>query len=227
MANIQFGAIVVDARGKIGGQVFRKTATGHTLQRKANQSKNARVGRTQQFQKLVSSLRNYTNLTASDRQILADFSALHPLPNKFGVLRPLPARAMYQKLNANLLTAGYGEVNVRTLSSELPSVAFDNVSFNPSKRGFEFIADAVKYPFYVRIYYSLTQGETTSVDVSKKRLLSVKNVLTGSLNDVPVTTETITKISSFQGSIFWGLQVMNASGWVGAIQWFTGGSRAS
>ena len=220
MAQIQFGAIVVDARGKIGGQVFRKTATGHTLQRKANQGENARVGRTQQFQKLVSSLRNYTNLTASERQALADFSALHPLPNKFGVLRPLPARAMYQKLNANLLTAGLSEVNVRTLTSVLPVVAFDNVSFNVSKREFEFIADADKYPFYVRIYYSLTQGNATSVDVSKKRLLSVKNVATGSVNEVPVPTETISKFSSFNGSIFFGLQVMNPSGWVGAIQWF-------
>lgn len=220
MANIQFGAIVVDARGKIGGQVFRKTATGHTLQRKANQSKNARVGRTAQFQKLVGSLRNYSQLTPTDKQALADFSQLHPLPNKFGVLRPLPARALYQKLNANLLTAGLGELTISNLSSELPAVTFGQVAFNPSKREFGFIAAADFYPFYVRIYYSMTQGNATSVDVSKKRLLSVKNVTTGSLNAVPISTDLISKFTAFQGSVFFGLQVMNSSGWVGAIQWF-------
>lgn len=220
MANIQFGAIVVDARGKIGGQVFRKTATGHTLQRKANQSKNARVGRTAQFQKLVGSLRQYSLLTATEKQSLTDFAQLHPLPNKFGVLRPLSARAMYQKLNANLLTAGLGEVDVRYLSSVLPYVAFDNISYNHSKSEFEFIASAPAYPFYVRIYYSLTQGKALSVDESKKRLISVKNVTSGSLGAVPIPADVNSKINSWNGSVFWGLQVMNSSGWCGAIQWF-------
>ena len=222
MANILFGSIVVDARGKIGGQVFRKTASGHTLQRKANQSKNARVGRTAQFQKLVSSLRQYSALTASERQDLADFSALHPLPNKFGVLRALPARAMYQKLNANLLTAGLSELDLRYLSSALPIVTFDNVDYNYSKQEFEFIAVSSSYPFYVRVYYALTQGNATSVDISKKRLLSVKNVTSGSLGGVPIPAIINDKINSFQGSCFWGLQVMNSSGWCGAIQWFNG-----
>lgn len=220
MANIQFGAIVVDARGKIGGQVFRKTATGHSLQRKANQSKNARVGRTTQFQKLVSSLRSYSHLSSIDKQILTDFAQLHPLPNKFGVLRPLTARAMYQKLNANLLTAGLGNLEASDVKSQLPSVVFDNVSYSSSKGEFEFIASADFYPFYVRIYYALTQGNATSVDVSKKRLLSVKNVTSGSVGVVPVPDEVITNFSVFNGTIFWGLQVMNSSGWVGAIQWF-------
>lgn len=222
MAQIQFGAIVVDARGKIGGQVFRKTATGHSLQRKANQSKNARVGRTQQFQKLVSSLRTYGRLPAEDRQNLADFAALHPLPDKFGKLRPLPARALYQKLNSNLLTAGLGELDIRYLSSALPIVTFDNVSYNHSKSEFEFIAVSSSYPFYVRVYYALTQGNATSVDLSKKRLLSVKNVTSGSIDAVPIPTIINDRINTFQGSCFWGLQVMNSSGWVGAIQWFNG-----
>ena len=222
MAQIQFGAIVVDARGKIGGQVFRKTATGHSLQRKANQSKNARVGRTAQFQKLVSSLRQYSTLTAVERQTLTDFAQLHPLPNKFGVLRTIPARAMFQKLNANLLTAGLGEVDVRYLSSELPNVVFDSISYNNSKQEFEFIANAPKYPFYVRVYYALTQGNALSVDESKKRLLSVKNVTSGSIGGVPIPADVNSTIGSWNGSVFWGLQVMNGSGWVGAVQWFNG-----
>lgn len=221
MANIQFGAIVVDARGKIGGQVFRKTATGHTLQRKANQSKNARVGRTQQFQKLVGSLRQYSSLTASERQDLADFSALHPLPNKFGVLRPLPARAMYQKLNANLLSANLGALVISSLSSLLPAVTFHSVNYDYSKRQIEFGASANSYPFYVRVYYAFTQGNATSVDISKKRLLGVKNVTTGTVGDMPVSDELNERINSFQGSVFWGFQPMNTSGWVGAIQWFS------
>lgn len=220
MANIQFGAIVVDARGKIGGQVFRKTATGHSLQRKANQSKNARVGRTAQFQKLVGSLRQYTQLTATDKQTLTDFALLHPLPNKFGVLRPLPARAMYQKLNANLLTANLGELNIKNLNSDLPAVSFTNVSYNPSKNELEFLPASVAFPFYVRVYYSLTQGKANSVDISKKRLISVKNVTASGLAVINVSSAVNDKITSFTGSVFIGLQVMNSSGWVGAIQWF-------
>lgn len=220
MANIQFGAIVVDARGKIGGQVFRKTATGHSLQRKANQSKNARVGRTQQFQKLVGSLRQYTQLTAQDKQTLTDFALLHPLPNKFGVLRPLPARAMYQKLNANLLTANLGQLDVNSLNSDLPAVNFIGVSYNSSKRELEFTPSASGFPFYVRVYVALTQGKANSVDISKKRLISVKNVTASGLATVGVSSEINDKITSFTGSVFIGLQVMNSSGWVGAIQWF-------
>lgn len=220
MAQIQFGAIVVDARGKIGGQVFRKTATGHSLQRKANQSKNARVGRTQQFQKLVGSLRQYSALSAVERQDLTNFAKLHPLPNKFGVLRPLTARAMFQKLNANLLTANQGQLDVEFLSSVIPSVTFSDVSYNPAKGELEFLPTADGFPFYVRIYYSLTQGKANSVDVSKKRLASVKNVTASGLAVINLSEEVLNNIGTFKGSVFWGLQVMNSSGWTGAIQWF-------
>lgn len=220
MAQIQFGAIVVDARGKIGGQVFRKTATGHSLQRKANQSKNARVGRTTQFQTLVGSLRQYTQLTAAEKQTLTDFALLHPLPNKFGVMRPLPARAMFQKLNANLLTAKLGELIIKNLNSDLPAVSFSNVSYSSSKNELEFLPAAVGFPFYVRVYYSLTQGKANSVDISKKRLISVKNVTASGLAVINVSSEINDKITSFTGSVFIGLQVMNSSGWVGAVQWF-------
>lgn len=220
MANIQFGAIVVDARGKIGGQVFRKTATGHSLQRKANQSKNARVGRTQQFQKLVGSLRQYSALTSVERQSLTDFAQLHPLPNKFGVLRPLPARAMYQKLNANLLTANLGQLDINSLNSDLPAVNFIGVTYNSAKRELEFTPSASGFPFYVRVYVALTQGKANSVDVSKKRLLSVKSVTATGLAVVSLSSAEALKIGNFTGSVFWGLQVMNECGWVGAVQWF-------
>lgn len=220
MANIQFGAIVVDARGKIGGQVFRKTATGHSLQRKANQSKNARVGRTQQFQKLVGSLRQYSALTSVERQDLTDFAQLHPLPNKFGVLRPLPARAMYQKLNANLITANLGQLDINSLNSDLPAVNFIGVSYNSAKRELEFTPSASGFPFYVRVYVALTQGKANSVDVSKKRLLSVKSVTATGLAVVTLSSADAHKIDNFTGTIFFGLQVMNECGWVGAIQWF-------
>lgn len=220
MANIQFGAIVVDARGKIGGQVFRKTATGFALQRKANQSKNARVGRTQQFQKLVSSLRQYSSLTASERQDLADFSALHPLPNKFGVLRPLPARAMFQKLNSNLTTANLGTLDIKSLTSLLPAVVFSGVKYTTATKTLDFNPSADFYPFYVRVYLSLTQGNATSVDLSKKRLVSVKNVTASGVASVSFSAQIADKISAWQGSVFFGFQPMNSSGWVGAIQWF-------
>ena len=220
MAQIQFGAIVVDARGKIGGQVFRKTATGHSLQRKANQSKNARVGRTAQFQKLVGSLRQYSALTAIERQQLTDFAQLHPLPNKFGVLRPLTARAMYQKLNANLLTANLGALVISSLRSDLPAVSFLSVSYSNAKKNLEFNPSASSFPFYVRVYLALTQGKANSVDISKKRLISVKHVTASGLAVIPITSDDANKINNFSGTVFWGLQVMNSSGWVGAIQWF-------
>lgn len=222
MAQIQFGAIVVDARGKIGGQVFRKTATGHSLQRKANQSKNARVGRTQQFQKLVGSLRQYSALSAVERQNLTDFAQLHLLPNKFGVLRPLTARAMFQKLNANLITANLGALDIKSLSSLLPAVTFSNVTYTAPKKELEFLPTADGFPFYVRVYYSLTQGKSNSVDVSKKRLASVKNVTASGLAVINLSSKDATIIEAFQGSVFFGLQVMNSSGWTGAIQWFNG-----
>lgn len=218
---ILFGSIVVDARGKLNGHVFRKTATGHSLQRKANQSKNARVGRTAQFQKLVSSLRQYGDLTTAERQNLTDFAQLHPLPNRFGVLRALPARAMYQKLNANLLTANLGPLNVMSVSSVLPAVTFSNVIYTPSKKELEFLPTSDAFPFYVRVYYALTQGKSPSVDISKKRLASVKNVTTSGIAIVGLKSQDAVNIESFQGSVFFGLQVMNSSGWVGAIQWFS------
>lgn len=94
---ILFGAVVVDARGRLNGHVFKKTAFGNSItalalpRSKNNWTQNVALSRN------VAILQGWNKLTPLAKSQWAAFAQANPLTNSFGVLRALNAKAMYTK----------------------------------------------------------------------------------------------------------------------------------
>lgn len=95
---ILFGSIVVDARGRLNGHVFRKTQFGNSVTSLALPRSAFGNLINPQLQSMIWVLKQFKELTASDRELFRLFAAANPITNAFGVPRNIGARAMFQKL---------------------------------------------------------------------------------------------------------------------------------
>lgn len=95
---ILFGSIVVDARGRLNGHVFKKTATGHAVTKLALPRNRNQWQQNRSLSQLAKVLAHFKTLNSTDRAIWAEFAEKNPLPNKFGIPVNIGARAMYQRV---------------------------------------------------------------------------------------------------------------------------------
>lgn len=95
---ILFGSIVVDARGRLNGHVFKKTATGHAITKLALPRNREKWQQNKSLGQLAKVLAHWKSLNESDRKIVNDFAEANPIPNKFGVPVNIGGRAMYQRI---------------------------------------------------------------------------------------------------------------------------------
>lgn len=95
---ILFGSIVVDARGRLNGHVFKKTATGHAITKLALPRNREKWQQNSQLGAMAKVLAHYKTLGPRDRNQWRAFAEATPIPNKFGVPVNIGARAMYQKV---------------------------------------------------------------------------------------------------------------------------------
>lgn len=107
---IKFGAIVVDGRGKLGGHVFSKNASGAIMRTKVTPT-NPQSARQSFVRALFASITaNWSSLTIA--QIAAWNTAVSDWTNTniFGDLKKPTGKALYQRLNNQAQIAGFPAV---------------------------------------------------------------------------------------------------------------------
>lgn len=119
MAIIQFGAIVTDARGKLGGHTFRKFRNTNVLQRTATVRDSDFFMKNQYLQKLNSISQAYRSLSVQEKGLVNSFAIENPIPNRFGNPTVLTARNMYQLLAVNLSTVSENSIDPLNLCNNL------------------------------------------------------------------------------------------------------------
>jgi hypothetical protein len=123
MAKIKFSAVVSDARGKIGGNVFARNASGAYIRSFAmpvnpNTAKQQAV-RTS-FANLISS---WKSISAVKQQLWEDMTPQYPYNNSLGEASKYTGQQLYNHLNMNLKTA-----NATVLEVPLVPQTFTNTS---------------------------------------------------------------------------------------------------
>lgn len=98
---ILFGTIVTDARGRLGGQVFRKNATGSSITSLALPRGRFSANNKFTLQILTAIMQRYGTLTALERQRWRLFAQENPQPNRFGQMVNIGARGMFVKCVSN------------------------------------------------------------------------------------------------------------------------------
>lgn len=94
---ILFGSIVVDARGRLNGHVFKKTAFGNSITALALPRSQTSWKSNSALHRNVAILREYDKLTELQKSQWREFAVANPLRNSFGVARVISARAMFVK----------------------------------------------------------------------------------------------------------------------------------
>lgn len=96
---ILFGSIVTDARGRLNGHVFKKTAFGNSISALALPRNRFAWQLNPQLTRNTWYFTQWNLLTVNEKNFANQFAAQNPLPNKFGVLRNIGGRAMFVKLS--------------------------------------------------------------------------------------------------------------------------------
>lgn len=159
---ILFGSIVVDARGRLNGHVFKKTATGHAITKLALPRNREKWMQNRRLGDMAKVLAHYKTLNTSDRRQWIDFADKNPLPNKFGVPVNIGARAMYQKVafgySFPVTTFPLGN----RLSSLIPATQINALGIDASNGRISFDVTEFTADFILNIWVQQTSTATMS-----------------------------------------------------------------
>lgn len=129
---ILFGSIVVDARGRLNGHVFKKTAFGHSVSKLAL-PRNNKVWQTNKALQLNALIfKRWASVPAVNKNVFEQFALDNLQTNKFGQRINIGGRNMFTKLAQNL---SFGELvlpDVADLSNQSPFLEITEVYFKDS-----------------------------------------------------------------------------------------------
>ena len=125
MAKIKFGAMMVDASGKLGGQVFSKNRGGAYIRTKVtplNPQTTAQMNIRGIFASISSA---WSGLSEANRQSFNNLVSSYARTDIFGDLRNPSGKNLFQRLNQNLVISGQAQITECVQPSEVP---FANVA---------------------------------------------------------------------------------------------------
>lgn len=213
MAKIQFGAIVVDARGKLGGHVFKKTFSGFAITKKANRSKGLGSRNNLRSQLINKALRSYASVDNVDRLLLKNFAVNNPLPDKFGNFRALSPRAMAQRLVSTLSLQGFAIPDYKALSNVVPTCQIDRARFSFVRNEIEIRTASVTSPCIVQCYIVGSAVNAYAPALQNKRFLIEYNITANGTFDIPLADDVARIVFTNSGAIWLAFKFRNASGW--------------
>lgn len=128
MTKIKFGAIVVDGRGKLGGHVLAKNRGGNYMRTKTTPTNPQTV-----FQSTIRAMfaliaSGWSALTEDARKSWNDKAPQFARTNIFGDLKNPTGKALYQRLNQNLLLSEQAIQSVCPNPSDVVSAGISNAA---------------------------------------------------------------------------------------------------
>lgn len=123
MAKVKFGAMMVDMRGKLGGQVFSKNRGGAYVRTKVTPSNPQTADQVAQRARLSEFSQDYRGLTEAQRLAWAGAVSQFQTTNVFGDIVNPTGSTLYTRININIALAGGTAVLVppTPLGVETPS----------------------------------------------------------------------------------------------------------
>lgn len=223
MARIKFGAMLVDARGKLGGHVFTKARSGATLRTKVtpvNGQTSAQGAVRSRFATLSQSWR-----TLSEEQRIAWNNKATSVgkTNIFGDSYYPSGKNLYVAININILTAGGAAINIPPADVALPDVLLSGITFDSLAGALEVSLQSLVNPTgntaIIFCSPNLSQGVFNSS--GRERFVAAVN-LTGTSTVADIYADYVAKYGALQSGskIFVKVKIVNASSGQSS-PWFT------
>ena len=117
---ILFGSVVVDARGRLNGHVFKKTAFGSSISALALPRNRKQWQQNSALPRNAAIMQGWNKLTPLQKSQWQAFAVANPLPNEFGVLRSISAKSMFVRCTNLYAFPAIGTVPVDIASNVNP-----------------------------------------------------------------------------------------------------------
>lgn len=212
MAKIKFGAMMVDASGKLGGQVFSKNRGGAYIRTKAtplNPQTTAQMTIRGIFASISST---WSALLESQRATFNNFVSDYARTDIFGDLRNPSGKNLYQRLNQNLAISAQAGINVCVSPSEVPFANLANALGDVSNAEFLIGTNGNTTGSKVVIWATAPLSQGTRFVKNKLRQIQVADG--GNSTTTDIWTSYVAKFGtpSAGANIFVGVRVINANG---------------
>ena len=212
MAKIKFGAMMVDASGKLGGQVFSKNRGGAYIRTKTtplNPQTTAQMSIRGIFASISSA---WSGLSEASRQSFNNLVSSYARTDIFGDLRNPSGKNLFQRLNQNLAISGQDNIIICSQPQEVPFANLSEVVLNSddSEINLSYSGNATGSKVVVWATPPLSAG--TSFVKNKLRQIGVLDGAEGI--SVNIVNEYIAKFGAFQddSNIYFGVRVINSNG---------------
>lgn len=212
MAKIKFGAMMVDASGKLGGQVFSKNRGGAYIRTKTtplNPQTTAQMTIRGIFASISSA---WSGLTEASRQSFNNLVSSYARTDIFGDLRNPSGKNLFQRLNQNLVISGQPQITTCVQPSEVPFANIVSVTLSEGSGEMNVLTNGDTTGSKVVVWGTPPLSAGTSFVKNKLRQIAV---LDGGLAiDVNIYNEYVSKFGTFEDSsnIYFGVRVINANG---------------
>lgn len=212
MAKIKFGAMMVDASGKLGGQVFSKNRGGAYIRTKAtplNPQTTAQMSVRGIFASISS---GWSGLTEASRQSFNNLVSSYARTDIFGDLRNPSGKNLFQRLNQNLVISGQAQITVCGQPQEVPFANLAEVTLNDALSEINVTYTGNTSGSKVVVWATPPLSAGTSFVKNKLRQITVFNGESG--DTINVAADYIAKFGAFEdgSNIYFGVRVINANG---------------
>ena len=127
MAKIQFGMMMTDARGKLGGQVFSKNRAGAYIRSKVTPSNPQTLDQQSNRALLGSTSRGWSSLSAAERTSWNAAVVNWPRTTIFGSTAIPSGKSLYVELNKNLAALGETMISTPPTKEDMPILGLSTV----------------------------------------------------------------------------------------------------
>lgn len=212
MAKIKFGAMMVDASGKLGGQVFSKNRGGAYIRTKTtplNPQTTAQMGIRGIFASISSA---WSGLTEASRQSFNNLVSSYARTDIFGDLRNPSGKNLFQRLNQNLVISGQAQITECGQPQEVPFANLSEVTLNDATTVINVTYDGDTSGSKVVVWATPPLSAGTSFVKNKLRQIAVLDGQPGDTQNV--AAQYIAKFGAFEdgSNIYFGVRVINSNG---------------
>jgi hypothetical protein len=196
MANVKYGSIVTDMKGKVGGQTFKGTKAGGVLQNNATPVKGAKLTKADAgrainpYVNMAAVSSSWRALSDSQRSDWNGAAPSFPFKNKFGVLYTASGYQLYVSCNLNSFILGGPQITVPPDPTELvpcPTWTFGDMTAG----GFSVLAvDATDVAYKYAVYATPSYSKGRAFEIGRSKLICI---MTAAQFEAEFTIETFYK----------------------------------
>lgn len=176
MAKIKYSALVQEMRNKLNGSVLSKNRYGNYVRNKTTPV-NPQTAFQQNVRSMLSAVSQaWATITAGARQAFLNLAQNHPYTDIFGDQKYLDGKAMFSKLNMNLVSIGQPMLTDAPVFGEMDYVSLDALSASLAT-GLEITANVETVPAGFTLVAEATPPLPATINFVKNRYRRIGDVV--------------------------------------------------